>query len=190
MNNPELSPCAYCGGQQYPTMVGADWVEPLVESPEDGHPICMDCYHEYYEDTCCLCEDYFLKPEWSDEPEFFVIGIASLEDWKIDSRRLRPGIYEIVGHPFYASGIIEMHLYYENFRRIGNLFPHRIHDFDGYPMGVICPDCAERYRYYGKGESVSYIDALGDIYLTPNNFKNGRSRVFWRELQEQEYSHA
>ena len=130
--------CGYCGG--------------LADEDDGGHEltpgsdefICGSCYVEHFMNTCVLCAESFEKPEHSGEPEYFIVGRSSLDNWDIDSKRLPPGLYRITGYPHYAGSLIETHLYYDRWQRIGDLFRADPPDFDDYPMGVVCPGCAKK----------------------------------------------
>lgn len=59
--------CSFCGGP----LEDEEAENPRLD-PDDGEPMCDDCYHDHCEFTCCCCAEY---GETKDQHNMLVVGV-------------------------------------------------------------------------------------------------------------------
>ncbi len=124
----EIQNCNSCGDELE---------EEEIESPrkdKDGSILCDECYEDKYQHHCPVCEEFFYEDlEAKISPKYLMILPSVGENVGLDA-----GIYEIVSYPFFADGIIELHIYKSAVKWICDI-PSDIEDC--YTLYYICDDC-------------------------------------------------
>lgn len=111
-----------------------------IESPrkdKDGSILCDECYDEKYEHNCPICEEYFYEDLDAEITPKYLMVLEKVGD----TVGLTAGIYEIISYPFFADGIIEMHIFKDAVKRICDN-PPDIEDC--YTLYYICDECAAK----------------------------------------------
>jgi hypothetical protein len=132
--------CRWCGKN-------LDWEE--AENPRrdgDGDPICDNCWHDYYEFTCCWCQNYdeiqhqnYLAIVEPTRSEYGVLGI---------------GIYKIIDAPYFGGPLIGQGYLFADSLEFAAKLPDGI-DTNGYPCGHLCRECQCKITATAKTQKVS-----------------------------------
>jgi hypothetical protein len=122
--------CATCGNELDEGEVESPYVD------EDGNPICDYCYDDTTF-TCGCCEE---RESLNSRGRIGGLFVSTDET----ATGIPDGIYEVVEHPFYADGMIEMHLYKDAVRKLSD--DTRGIVTDPYPMAFLCEECAKKIR--------------------------------------------
>jgi hypothetical protein len=109
--------------------------------------ICEDCFHEQYEATCPICEEYFLKALKAKD-EKIVVTKESFAELGLD----KPGFYEVKSYPYFRACIVS------GVEQLYNDSLKLIHECDINSMltnirgvkheiisGECCHDCVNKY---------------------------------------------
>jgi hypothetical protein len=117
--------------------------EEEIESPRkdrDGDIICDKCFDDRYSYHCPICEEMFSEDfSVKISPKYPLIAEYASEDIDIDS-----GIYEILSYPFYADGVIEIHIFKSAVKRISGL-PNDLDEDDLWSdIYYVCDDCIKK----------------------------------------------
>lgn len=125
------------------TRCGENLDEEEAENPRidyDGDVICDDCYTEYFETICPICENYFEHGDFGEGKFHFILTNYP--------NRVPPGIYKAIRFPFYRSDIVGSDdIYPECVERI---FPAS-EWMDEKASGQICQNCIDKI-YESKKE--------------------------------------
>lgn len=111
-----------------------------IENPrkdKDGSILCDDCYDEEYEHHCPICEEFFYEDLNAKITPKYLMVLQMVGD----DVGLTAGIYEIIRYPFFADGIIEMHIFKRAVKRICDN-PPDIQDCC--TLYYICDECAAK----------------------------------------------
>lgn len=92
----------------------------------EGEITCDDCYHREYCDRCVVCDDIMRK-----EDTKYVLFAEEFQG-------IATGCYEFI-RPWYASGVIEMHIFPRTLTKIREL--HSDEENSGY----VCATCVMRH---------------------------------------------
>jgi hypothetical protein len=125
------------------TWCGDDLEEEQAKDPRldiAGDPICDGCYESEYMFTCCKCEEYEEKEYQGSIGSLLVVT----EEIDGDRKRVKPGVYEIVKHPFYVDYMVGGHLIEDSLKHLCAV-PEGV-DNGGYPSGFLCCECAEKLK--------------------------------------------
>lgn len=136
--------CEYCGTSIFE----------LDDFPRtDGKEvICEECFHEQYEATCPICEEYFEKALKAKD-EKIVVTKEAMAELGID----KPGFYQVTSYPYYRACVVMgvEQLYQSSLKLIREcdinsmhkkLYPHS----DEITSGECCHDCVDRYSGKSK----------------------------------------
>jgi hypothetical protein len=115
--------CSWCGAQ-----LGGDEIESPYRDT-DGDLLCDECYHDNFEFTCCLCENY----EHTDHQHDYLVIFEKCGG-------LARGVYRIKSFPYYTSNYFSMWWNRESLAKVHGL-PWKFSSDDGYPSGHICWGC-------------------------------------------------
>lgn len=66
-----------------------------------GEVVCERCYHEHFESTCPICEEYFDKALRAKD-EKIVITKEAAQELGID----KPGFYQVKSYPYYRAAVV------------------------------------------------------------------------------------
>lgn len=124
-----------------------------IESPnkiENEGIVCDNCYEEYYQQYCELCDERYDKPTTPEET-FFVIPKGVEDDLGI--KNLKAGIYKVTKYPFFAAatgGLGQFYLWEDSIKLIQECDIEKIlleENIEEYQIGVdeICRDCFGKY---------------------------------------------
>ena len=114
-----------------------------TESPrtdKDGRIICDHCFEEKYSHLCPLCEEIF-DEDFSESisPKYLLITEYASKELGFD-----PGLYEILSYPFFADGIVEIHLFGSSIKKIAGL-PSDFNEDNLYSdICYVCEDCVKK----------------------------------------------
>ena len=115
------------------------------EAPREdkaGNIICDKCFDEKYMFTCAICEELF-EEDFSKRisPQYLFISEYAGEDLNIS-----PGIYEIIAYPFFADGVIEIHIFTSALRRVANV-PPSVNESEQYgDIFYVCKECVGKQK--------------------------------------------
>jgi len=100
---------------------------------EDGTVLCDECWHEEYEFTCCLCEEYGLV-----EHQHAFVVVFDAEGAGAGIEKL--GIYRVIRTPYWCSNYFNAWLFPDAVKWVAPL-PPVVEDY--YPCGHLCLSCQE-----------------------------------------------
>lgn len=110
-----------------------------VERPNEVNEeiYCDQCYHEHFEFTCCMCQNY----GHIDDMDNIVVVLEPTDGWH---GKMPTGIYKVIEMPYFSC-VIASHswLHDECLERISDL-PESIISSNMYPCGHLCLDCQEK----------------------------------------------
>ena len=130
----EASKCSFCGDALDIEESGNPHTD-----PNDGEPVCDDCYHEHFEFTCCDCQEY---GDVKDQHNLLVV-FEEVDSCGGPTRKVAPGVYRIKEGPYHGGPIIGSgYLYGGNLKRIADVNPDM--GGNGYPCGHLCLECQNR----------------------------------------------
>lgn len=136
--------CAFCNER----LDEEERREPALDWNEQ--PICDMCRVDEMMQECAVCGSQFQAPNqkgtlWSDEKEFHVLlkGIDKMRKPN-DYAGLSSGYYEILRYPFFVSGILDMQLIPDAFKKVAELTGEEPETTEGYHMGQVCEECARK----------------------------------------------
>ena len=135
-DEPDLTKCGCCGDK----LDEDEICNPYEDRDDygDGTPICFECYHEHYEFTCSLCEEY---DDINVQHKMLIVRKAEMG--------VPPGVYRITGYPYYYSSILGDNggVNPWDVQKICNLTKEigRLMD-TYYPLGHMCRDCQAEYE--------------------------------------------
>lgn len=139
--------CSYCDND----LQGEEVSNPRIDEL-DNTPICDECWHDHFEFTCSLCQNY------EDKEYEGVIGsifVVKDDDLTVDYPRkpLKPGYYKIKSHPLYGGPLIGVQEIYENAIELIMAGGESCETF-GCSCGFLCRDCTEKIfhqsKWYGR----------------------------------------
>lgn len=116
---------------------------PSIERKE---VICSRCYHEKYEATCPICEEYFLKATKPSE-EKIIVTKEAFKELGLD----KPGFYQVTSYPYYRACIVVgvEQLYSDSMKLIRecdiNSMHKKLYGNGDITSGECCHDCAGKY---------------------------------------------
>ena len=121
--------CGYCGN----ALEGEE-----LESPyTDGEDVmCDECYHDHYEFTCCLCENY----GHVDDQHKLLVVCEELKNGD-SGDPIKRGLYRIVNLPYWGSNYLDSWLFGRSLEHLGDA-PDDVDDV--YPCGHLCKECQEK----------------------------------------------
>lgn len=94
----------------------------------DGDIICDECYSEYYQQQCGICEEYYDIPKCPEET-FFVL---SEEEGKEND--LKKGIYKVLRWPYHGGPLLGPDRIFKNDVEF-------VKNYDNEESNEICRDC-------------------------------------------------
>ena len=116
--------CSTCGEK----LTDDDEIAEETESPRiPGEIVCDNCWFDEYCDRCVLCDNYMRE-----EDTEYVLMTDEFQG-------VPPGCYKF-RRPWYANGMIEMHIFSDALTRVRDLLPGE--DSDDYVSGYVCKECA------------------------------------------------
>ncbi|KKN75780.1 hypothetical protein LCGC14_0376560 [marine sediment metagenome] len=126
----EVTNCSSCGDE----FDEEERENPRRDSSDD--PICDDCYREYYEFTCCKCEEY---GDQKDQHNLLVVLEAEIVRIESEDDYLKPGIYQVVDTPYWATDYFESWIRWKAVTWLcENPFDIA---YECYPCGHLCLTC-------------------------------------------------
>jgi hypothetical protein len=132
---PALS-CHYCGH----VITDPDEQADPYRNPDTDEAMCSECYREHFEFSCCWCKE-------SDNVDV-QHKMLVIEDAYDEMPEWRKGVYQIGRRPYYADGMIEMHLIQSALTWIGSV-PETLH-IEYYPCGHLCSECQNKITETAK----------------------------------------
>jgi hypothetical protein len=136
--------CTRCGEK----LNDDEIINPYLDWNCDDGVLCDECYHEHYEFTCCLCQEY---GDVADQHNMIVVFEG---DYGVPL-----GVYATDGC-YYTQGLIgSSWLHPRSLRRLDEV-PAKA-DGDGYPCGHLCEHCQRKFivhREWGNLERYSNIE--------------------------------
>jgi hypothetical protein len=82
--------CSFCDND-----LTDEEMESPRHDPDDGKPVCDECYTDHFEFNCCACEEY---GDVEDQHKYIVV-FETVDD-------VEPGFYRVKSTPYYTSGLI------------------------------------------------------------------------------------
>lgn len=116
--------CSTCGEK----LAADDEIAEETESPRiQGEIVCDNCWFHEYCDRCVLCDNYTREEN---------TGYVLMTD---EFQGVLPGCYKF-RRPWYANGMIEMHIFPHSLTKVRDLLPSE--DNDDVVSGYVCEECA------------------------------------------------
>lgn len=116
------------------------------EHPDDKEYdlLCEDCYTDKYRETCPVCEEYYMKDEFT---EYFFISKSTTREVHMPI-----GLYKILKYPFYYGDCVTgFDAFFDNsLEKVSDLDIVKVGKLRGYDkshvlLDCVCPDCLEKY---------------------------------------------
>lgn len=119
-----------------------------IEAPrhdKDGTILCDKCFEDKYTHLCPICEDFYDEDLNAKITPKYLMVLKSVGE----NVGLTAGIYEIISYPFFADGIIEMHIFKGAVKRICDNPP----DIKNcYTLYYVCNECVAKQLTKDKEE--------------------------------------
>lgn len=129
----ETQNCVECGEPLTPEEIA----DPFCPDGGDA-AVCFSCEVDNYWEECSICCE-------SNRAECLEKAIAVFEPDDAFRDEGKPaGFYRILGKPYYMQGLVGSGWLLEDRIQFASPLPEK-KDGDGYPCGVVCDDCFEKY---------------------------------------------
>jgi hypothetical protein len=162
----QATDCSRCGNKlEYPE-------DPDLDR-DDNEPICSECYHDQYEFTCCCCCEY---GDVADQHNMLIVFEELYSHGA--TRTVGPGIYRILGGPYYGGPLIGSGwLYGDRLERVADVNPDM--DGEGYPCGHLCLGCQEKVlAQFAAKCSVCKTDSASCLRVKLGSWKDFKASVY------------
>jgi len=119
-----------------------------IDSPrhdKDGTILCDECFEDKYTHRCPICEKLYEEDVDAEITRKYIMVLPNVGE----NVGLTVGIYEIISYPFFADGIIEMHIFKNAVKRICDN-PPDIEDC--YTLYYLCNECVAKLERKSETE--------------------------------------
>lgn len=160
------------------------------EHPEDKEYdlLCEDCYTDKYRETCPVCEECYMKDEFT---EYFFISKATTREVHMPI-----GMYKILKYPFYYGDCVTGFdaFFDDSLKKVSDLDIGKASELRGYSksdilLDCICPNCLEKYSQKENFASINKGYALfspkHSSYFsdsTPESIRRGRLNLIHQKI--------
>lgn len=121
--------------------------DPRID-PDDGKPLCDECYREDYENVCSLCENLYEKQDADSRPGELIIVFK-------DTDGNPSGYYRVRRWPIFGGPLLGGGMYWDSLRYVAPLSTEerRPSRRESYVAGPLCPDCQQKIEARIRADS-------------------------------------